>query len=103
MSQPTFADGPPVPMMVEGLIDAATLTQLFADLEAAGTILGVREKGGPAAFAAAGEITPADARERLLAGTARAVQVRYHFDGHEWTDTVLATPAGFRVVRCRHE
>lgn len=102
MTQPTFADGPPVPLLVEGLIDRPTLTRLFADLESAAVVTGVREKGGPAELAGAGELPPAAARERLLAGTARAVQVRYTFDGHDWTDTVLAVPGGFRVIRCRH-
>jgi hypothetical protein len=102
MTQPTFVDGPPVPLMVEGLIDPPTLTRLFADLASAATVLGVREKGGPAEYATNDEMPPATALERLLAGAARAVQVRYRYDGHEWTDTVLATPAGFRVVRCRH-
>lgn len=103
MTQPTFEDGPPVPLMVEGLIDPPTLTQLFADIQTAGTVLGVREKGGPAEYAAGDGMPHAVALERLLAGTARAVQLRYQFDGHEWTDTILATAAGFRVVRCRHE
>ena len=102
MTQPTFADGPPVPLMVEGLIDPPTLTRLFADIQTAGRVLGVREKGGPAEYAGGDVMPPAVALERLLAGTARAVQLRYHFDGHEWTDTVLATASGFRVVRCRH-
>jgi hypothetical protein len=102
VTQPTFADGPPVPLMVEGLIDPPTLARLFADIQTAGTILGVREKGGPAEYASGEQMPPAVALDRLLTGTARAVQLRYHFDGYEWTDTVLATTTGFRVVRCRH-
>ena len=101
MTQPTFADGPPVPLMVEGLLDAQTLTRLFGDLESATSVLGTREKGGSAKFAG-GELPLATALDRLLAGTARAVQVRYRHDGHEWTDTVLAAADGYRVVRCRH-
>lgn len=103
MTQPTFADGPPVPLMVEGVIDAATLRQLFADIQTAGTVLGIREKGGPAEYAGGDGMPPAVALDRLLAGIARAVQLRYRFDRHEWTDTVLATASEFRVVRCRHE
>jgi hypothetical protein len=103
MNQPTFSDGPPVPLMVEGLIDPPTLTRLFADLEAAATGITVREKGGPGEYAGASEISPSEARDRLLNRVTRAVQIRYQFDGHEWTDTVMALPGGFRVVRCRHE
>lgn len=103
MTQPTFSDGPPVPLMVEGLIDVATLTRLFADIQSAGTVLGVREKGGPTEYAAGEGMPPEVALERLRAGSARAVQVRYRYDGHEWTDTILAQPGGFRVVRCRFD
>ncbi|MFO0804312.1 MAG: hypothetical protein U0791_14460 [Gemmataceae bacterium] len=102
MTQPTFAEGPPVPLMVEGLLDPPTLTRLFADLESDSEVIGAREKGGPGSYAGDGELSAAVALERLLAGTARAVQVRYLHDGCEWTDTIFATATGFRVVRCRH-
>ncbi|HUR53311.1 MAG TPA: hypothetical protein VMZ71_04235 [Gemmataceae bacterium] len=103
MTQPTFPDGPPVPLMVDGVIDAATLRQLFADLAASATVLGVREKSGPTAYTGADEQTTQTALARLLSGSARAAQVRYRFDNHEWTDTILSVQNGFRVVRCRHE
>ena len=103
MTQPTFPDGPPVPLMVDGVIDATTLRQLFTDLATSGTVLGVREKSGPAAYTSADQLTTDSALARLLAGSARAVQVRYRFDDHEWTDTILSVQYGFRVVRCRHE
>jgi hypothetical protein len=103
MSQPQFDDGPPVPLMVDGTIDAATLRQLFSDLAAAATILGVREKGGPTVCASAEEPPAEVARDRLLSGAARAVQVRYRFADSEWSDTILSLFNGFRVVRCRHD
>ena len=103
MSQPKFEDGPPVPLMVEGLIDAAMLHQLFVDLAGNATIISVREKGTPTSYAPAEELSASAAMERLLAGTTRAVQIRYQFDGHEWTDTIMLIGTGFRVVRCRHD
>jgi hypothetical protein len=102
MSQPQFQDGPAVPLMVEGAIDADTLRRLFADLTEAATVVGVREKSSPAAYTAADETLPEVALERLLSGAARAIQVRYRFADYEWTDTILGLPGGFRVVRCRH-
>lgn len=103
MSEPTFAEGPPVPLMVEGLIDAMTLQQLFTDLASSAVVLDVREKGGPRSYAGPTGLTPELARDRLLSGLTRAVQVRYSYDVHEWTDTILKMPTGYRVVRCRHE
>ena len=103
MTQPRFADGPPIPLMVEGTIDANTLRRLFADYSAGAVILGVREKGSSTAYTSAEESLPEVALDRLLSGTARAVQVRYRFADHEWTDTILGLRGGFRVVRCRHD
>ncbi|MFO0797028.1 MAG: hypothetical protein U0804_06090 [Gemmataceae bacterium] len=103
MTQPTFSDGPLVPLMVEGAIDAPTLTRLFADLESAASVIGVREKGAPTAYSGAESLTTGTAVSRMLSGAARAVQVRYRFSGHEWVDTILALPGGFRVVRCRFD
>jgi hypothetical protein len=103
MTQPTFADGPPVPLMVEGLVDAATLRQLFADFAASAVVISIKEKGDPRAFADTAELTLDVALDRLLDPATRAVQIRYRHDGFEWTDTILGTPAGFRVIRCRHE
>lgn len=103
MTQPTFAEGPPVPLMVDGTIDATTLRQLFADLATSATVLDVRQKSTPTSFASACELTPDAALASLLSGAARTVQVRYRYAGYDWTDTLLSTPSGFRVVRCRHE
>ena len=74
-----------------------------ARIESIAPVLGVREKCGPAAYTSADQLTAHVALARLLCGSARAVQVRYRFDDHEWTDTILAVQHGFRVVRCRHE
>jgi hypothetical protein len=103
VNQPTFADGPPVPIMVDGVIDTATLRQLFADLASSATVLGVREKGWPTAYTSGDEPTPEAALARLLAGSVRATQVRYRFAEHDWTDTIMTVAGGFRVVRCRHD
>jgi len=103
MNEPTFAEGPPVPLMVEGLIDATMLRQLFTDLATAATVTDVREKGDPRGYALPTELTPELVRDRLLSGVTRAVQVRYRYDTYEWTDTILGMPTGYRVIRCRHD
>jgi hypothetical protein len=103
MNQVQFAEGPPVPMMIEGIIDRATLLQFSSDIRSAARLISVREKCGPDALAGPDGQSLESAIERLLTGVARAIQVRYHYDGHDWSDTIVAMPAGFRVVRCRHE
>jgi hypothetical protein len=89
--------------MTEGVLDIAGLNQLVSDLRDHATVLSVREKVAPGVHAGADEEPLETAITRLAAGTARALQVRYWYDSHEWTDTVFALPSGYRVVRCRHE
>jgi hypothetical protein len=76
---------------------------MFGEIENAGILLGIRQKGEATEYAGNDTITLTVALERLLSGSARAIQLRYRFDGYEWTDTVMASMTGFRVVRCRHE
>lgn len=103
MTQPTFSEGPAVPLMIEGLVDENTLRQLGDELLSATSIISIREKGNPTSHAADGELTVNQALTRLLSGYVRAIQVRYAFAGHEWTDTILSMPDGYRIVRCRHD
>ncbi|MFO0949246.1 MAG: hypothetical protein U1D30_25595 [Planctomycetota bacterium] len=103
MNQPTFEDGPPVPMMVEGTMDEATLRQFFADLGTHATIEAIREKNSLTANSAAGAPDLPTLLDQLLARETRAAQIRYTFDSHAWTDSLFATPQGFKVVRCRHD
>jgi hypothetical protein len=89
--------------MVEGLIDGATLRQLFADYAASADLVGIREKGDRRMYADMTDLMPEVALDRLLDAKTRAMQIRYRYAGFEWTDTILGTQSGFRVVRCRHE
>ena len=89
-------DGPPIPMLVDGLHEPKQVEQLFADLAAHTTNLEVRDRSGKV-------FAPAHACEQLLRRKIPALQMRYHFDHYDWTDTVMHTPQGLRVVRCRHE
>lgn len=103
MNQPTFEDGPPVPMMVEGTMDEGTLRQYFADLETHATIEAIREKSAVTVNSATSSPDLAALLTQLLARETRAAQIRYTFDSHAWTDSLFATPQGFKVVRCRHD
>jgi hypothetical protein len=94
-------EGPAVPPMWQAELDPATLDQLFADLATAAEVLSVRGKADPRVYAAADPLTLAAARNRLTAGDLTAVQLRYRYDGHEWADTLLRAPGGFRLVRCQ--
>lgn len=103
MTQPQFEEGPPVPLMTEGHIDIATLNQLASDLLTAAEVLEVREKSAPGSYAVPDNPPLRTALDRLTSGETRAVQVRYRYGGHEWSDTIMAARGGYRVVRCRHD
>ena len=70
-------------------------------MESATEVLSVQAKADPRAHAPADQLTLAAAWESLVERTVRGVQVRYRYDGHEWTDTVLCVPGGYRLVRMR--
>jgi len=94
-----MADERPLPELNEGLLDAATLDQLFADLTDCAVGLEVRLKSGSARRAHAGTTTLTEAREALIAGRVRGAQVRYFWDGKAWIDTLIRVPDGVRICR----
>lgn len=95
------SEGPPVPLLVEGMIDAQLLEQLFADLQVHAQVFSIQEKNDPRRYSTADRPSLDTVQERLLSGQARAVQLRYRYDGSEWADTLLAVSSGFRVIRCK--
>jgi hypothetical protein len=100
VNPPQFTDGPQVPLMTKGLINAETLHQLAEDLEVAAEVLSIREKASAATHSAPDEASLAACIDHLLNGVIRAAQIRYRYAGNEWTDTITATNDGFQVVRC---
>jgi hypothetical protein len=93
--------GPPLPTLVEGLLGDPELELLFTELAAHGRILEVLTRVGPRDHASPDRLTLGEAKRLLLSGAVRAVQVRYHFDDAEWSDTLIRLPTGTRVVRCK--
>lgn len=96
------SDGFPLPELCEGLLDVSQVKRLFTDLAALTQVVAILEKGGEQAYGQAKGVDLETACRRLLSRQCRALQIRYYFDGAEWTDTLLSTPAGIRAVRCRH-
>jgi hypothetical protein len=99
---PVSLDSIQLPPLCDAVVDVATLAQLEADLLHRTQVRTVQVKHGatrmvgeeawqlPAAFAA------------LRAGEVRGVQVSYRYEDHEWTDTLLCTSGGYRLVRVQH-
>lgn len=101
MPNDSLPDGPPLPTLVEGLLGDAEIEQLFAELAVHAHVLEVLAKAGPREHAGHGRLSLDEAKHLLVSGAVRAVQVRYHYDGTEWSDTLLRLPSGTRLVRCK--
>lgn len=89
----------PLPDLYSDELDAAALSALIADIEAHAHVSEVLVKGAATVHATAVRPSFSQACASLSAGNIRAVQVRYRWDGRDWSDTVLRTTAGFKVVR----
>ena len=104
MSQPSSpADGPPLPEMREAVLSRDEVVALQADLLTHTQIQGVLCKAKSREQTPVGNTSLELAIQQLLDHLTAAVQIRYSYDGHEWTDTLLNTPAGVRLVRCQHQ
>ncbi|MEQ9408853.1 MAG: hypothetical protein RIK87_14045 [Fuerstiella sp.] len=97
-----LSDGPPMPEMCEALLSPRDVDALFQDLASCTSILSVQEKGSETGCAEDTVLTLATAQQRLLSHSVRAVQIRYRYDNHDWSDTLIHLPDGIRLVRCQH-
>lgn len=92
-----------LPEMHQGELRPEELDDLLRDVELATELLGVTVKGAPRERTGDVAVPLAEARERLLRGEVRGIQLRYRYQGSQWWDTVLRAPSGFRLVRIRHD
>lgn len=99
-SAPTLA----LPALQQAELDDATVAQLFSDVAQFAGILAVIPRAATRTLAPPPAMGLDEARAALLAGTIRGVQLRYRYDGREWTDTLLsAGPGRTRLVRISAE
>lgn len=95
----------PLPDLHQAELDEPTLRQLFRDVADHTELMEVIPKHAAASYVPeVAAITLAEGLEMLLAGSVRALQLRYRHDSGVWWDTLMPTPEGtFRIVRIRHE
>lgn len=99
----TLPDGPPIPEMREAVLSCDDVDALTADLSQHTQIQSVIGKGGPRQHSSETLLTLSDAVAQLVARTLPAIQIRYGYDGFDWTDTLIHTPHGIKLVRCQHD
>lgn len=95
-------DGPPLPEMREAVLSHDEVSILAADLQAYTQIASVICKSRSQQHVPPQSTPLSVAVDQLFARTVTAVQIRYAYDGHEWTDTLLHAATGTRLVRCQH-
>ncbi len=91
-----------LPPMQQVVLDAETLASLVRDLNECAQIDDVLLKSDSPTM-----IEPADRQRvqlddailRLQRGEVRGVQVRYRYDGHAWSDTLMHGTDGVRLTR----
>lgn len=92
-----------LPDLHQAILDEPTLEQLLADIETHAKVSEVIPKFTQRGYVPEGPMNIQEARNLLLFRSARGVQIRYHYDGADWWDTIMVVPEGFRLVRIQHD
>jgi len=75
----------------------AQVLDLFADLATGAEVRHVQLRTSSADRT----VTLADAEAAFTAGEASAIQIRYRFDGQQWSDTIMCGAAEHTIIRNR--
>ncbi|QDV83915.1 hypothetical protein [Stieleria sp.] len=87
----------PLPEILQAEWARDQVMALFADLEAGSEVRHVQLRTASDDAA----VTLADAEAAFAQGTARAIQVRYRFEGEWWSDTILPGDPTTKIIRSR--
>lgn len=91
-----------LPALQQVRLDDAMLDALLLDLGELTDLLLVIPKASAGYIVP--QVVPLDEGVRLLRdGNLRGLQVRYRYEGDEWWDTLMNTPAGIRLTRIKQE
>lgn len=89
------------PELTTADLDIEALTALFRDIVACTELLDVLMKGGAEQHADPNPVGLETARELLVSGAVRGLQMRYLYEGSEWRDTLVGREGSFRLTRIR--
>lgn len=87
------------PELTTADLDIDELSALFRDIVACTQLLDVLQKGGTEQHADPDPVGLEAAREALVGGSVRGLQIRYLYDGEEWRDTIIGMNGSFRLTR----
>ncbi len=87
----------PLPELLQAEWPRDQIMALFADLAAGAIIQEVQLRTGSSDQA----VSLADAEASFVADQARAIQVRYLFEGELWSDTIIPGDPNTKIIRNR--
>ena len=100
MSEPSLE----LPELTESVLGAEEVGALFRDLVALTKIVEIIPKRQARGYVDdSTKLSLDDAREGILSGEFRGLQIRYLYDGGLWWDTLICSPKGINIVRIRHD
>ncbi len=103
-SKNLFSEGPALPEMCEARLNNEELRALGKDLVICTELVSISCKGSARSYTPdRSEIGLDEALSALMEATVHAIQIKYRYQAYEWTDTLMQSPLGVRLVRCRHE
>ena len=88
---------PPLPEILQAEWSSDQILALFLDLNAGAEIQHVQLR----TETADATVSLADAEASFGCGEARAIQVRYRFEGELWSDTILRGDPTTKIIRSR--
>jgi len=95
-----------LPPMREAVLTEEDVRQLFSDIEALATDVLLMQRSSPRSNAAASRANSSEnlttAKDALLSGGVRRLQLRYNWHNRAWIDTLEQRPEGIRLVRIAH-
>jgi hypothetical protein len=92
-----------LPDLNQAELDWSGVEALLRDIDALAQVTEIILKLGPRQMVAdAAALTLVQTREILRQRSARAVQIRYRYDGADWWDTLMLLPECWKLVRVRH-
>ncbi|WP_372726006.1 hypothetical protein [Novipirellula sp.] len=89
------------PELLEAHWGREQVVQLFQDLSEGATVEHVQVRTASDGRAADQSVTLLEAKAIFEKGDARAIQIRYGFDGQNWCDTLMVKPDEVHIIRTR--
>ena len=92
-----------LPDVSEATLSDEDVASLVRDLRSLVAIEQIVIKTGQGGADDSAQPTLDEAAQVLLERAVRGVQIRYCYDDADWTDTLMPTADGVRLVRIRHD